>query len=129
VARKLKIKELQARKQALIAESDAYRQILRLELQNLRLRGAHVRRRASQWWFHPALRFLPLALGLYRTGFAGFRGKRRRGWLGLLPLAMAAWRGYRQFGPLFQHWFFSRKASNGEERRRSPEDRTPAGNI
>jgi hypothetical protein len=128
VARNLKIKGLQARKQALIAESDAYRQILRLELQNLRLRGAHARRKASMWWSHPALRFLPLVLGLYRTGFGGFRQKRRRGLLGLLPLALAAWRGYRQFGPLFQQWFMSRKASNGE-RRRSPEDRAPAANI
>ena len=54
------LKELRARKQALILESDLNRQVLRLEVEQIRLRGQRLKR--SYGWLNLAWKWtLPLA--------------------------------------------------------------------
>ena len=62
MARFLEIKDIQARKKALVAESEVYRQIMRLEIQNARLYGIGLKRRCSSFGTsNPLLLFgLPL---------------------------------------------------------------------
>lgn len=96
------VRHLEARKQALAAESELYRQILKLEVENLRLSSARARRRFSvlgnsaQWLLLGA----PVAGSLLRT--------RRMGRLRLFTTALMAWRMYQRIAPLcqqlFSHW-------------------------
>ncbi len=96
------VRHLEARKQALAAESELYRQILKLEVENLRLSSVRARRRittlgnSAQWLLLGA----PLARSLLRT--------RRIGRFRLVTTALMAWRMYQKIAPLcqqlFSHW-------------------------
>jgi hypothetical protein len=87
------LKDLAARKRALVAESDAYRQTLRFELRNLRLYGAQVRRKFSILALvNPLLSMgAPLAGSLF--------GKRQPKWLRMAKAAFAGWHLFRRFAP------------------------------
>ena len=85
MARLLEIKELQDRKKALVAESEVYRQILRLEVQNARLYGIGMRRRCSSFGTsNPLLLFgIPLLNQFLKrrlTKRLGFLGKIFSSW-------------------------------------------------
>lgn len=125
----LTIKELEARKRALAAESEVYRQTLQLEVQNLRLYGARLHGKLG--FFSPAN---PLMMALpFGLSFLRFRGprwfQRKRKWRrpGLLGTIWLAWRLYRRFGPelrgLLDRQFSARRASPDRE------SRSPAPNI
>ncbi len=100
----LTIKQLEARKRALVAESEVYRQTLKLEVQNLRLYAVRFQRKLG--FFSPAN---PLMMALpFGLSFLRFRGprwfQRKRKWRrpGFIGALWLGWRLYRRFGPLFQ---------------------------
>ena len=82
-----KVKALEAKRKALAAESEVYRQTLKLEIQNLRLCGLEAKRKAS---IFKALPLLSLAAPLAGS----FLGKNRRSWSRLLSAAVVGWKIY-----------------------------------
>jgi hypothetical protein len=88
--------ELEARKRALVAESEIYRQTLKLEFQNLRLYGAGLQRKFAAFRLLQPLLMLaaPFARGSFRKrGFSKFR---------LVTKAIWAWQLYRRIAPVLQ---------------------------
>ncbi len=102
--------DLEARKRALVAESEVYRQTLTLEIQNLRLYGVRFQRK-----FAVARLANPLILAA--TSWLASRWvrpksthrKRQGKWSRLFGASLMGWRLYRQFGPVLQSWIFRRK--------------------
>jgi len=96
------LKETEARKRALVVESEVYRQILTLEIQNLRLYGVRTQRNlALLRLLNPVL----LATGtLFGVRFVrrATKPKERGKWSRVLRLALVAWRFYRQFAPTLE---------------------------
>ncbi|HWH68049.1 MAG TPA: hypothetical protein VNT26_01580 [Candidatus Sulfotelmatobacter sp.] len=105
MARLLQVKPFQLRKQALVAESEVYRQTLHLECQNLLLYGVHLKRKLARYRASTkSLLMLASAVGALvgarsRRSEAKPRQKKR----GLLATALVGWRLYRRFGPLLQN--------------------------
>jgi hypothetical protein len=93
--------DLQERKRALVAESEVYRQMLRLEVQNIRLYGAGVRRKFA--WMRLANPLLLLAGSYVGSRFLSGRPRTgsRGGW-SWVGVALMAWRLARSYGPLLQ---------------------------
>lgn len=102
-----KVNDIQARKRALVTESEVYREMLKLEAQNLQLYSLRMQRRFSKVAkLAPLLLLAKPAAGLL---FAR-RKPARRGWIGT---AFLGWRLYRQFAPtlgLFLQRFAGRKS-------------------
>ncbi len=96
---------LEQRKRALTAESEIYRETLKLEVQNLRLYGIGLRRRFNFVSSVAPLFILtaPLIRALARRSRPH---KRKRS---LLAKVLLAWRVYRQFSP-FVASFLGRNA-------------------
>jgi hypothetical protein len=96
MARFFQVDELEARKRALVTESEVYRQALKLEAQNLQLYGAAARRKLLVFGaVRPLLLTgLPFLLGWWRQRRAPAAKP------GLLKTALIGWRLYRQFGPV-----------------------------
>jgi len=116
------MKDLQARKRALAAESEVYRQTLKLELQNLRLYGMSLKRKVTK------ARASSLALAAGAPLLWALLFKRRRSKLGLASAAVTAWNLYRKFAPLFRG-FFAQSEASGQRASARPADGTLAGNI
>jgi len=73
----------------LVAESEVYRQTVKLELENLRI-YTHQKKRAFS-----SLRLAsPLIMGV----FSWATGKRRLGWREIGTLALLGWQWWRRFG-------------------------------
>ena len=91
MARFIKIAQLEQRKKALIAESEAYRQVLHLEIQNLRAAGYRWRRSfATLSMANPLiLAGLPLLAALLR------RRRRAAPGLRLMTAALFGWKTLR----------------------------------
>lgn len=107
--------DLEAKKRALIAESEVYRQMLTVDVHNLRIYNAHFQRKLKVLRSFRALVFLlPLLAPLgFRFARAGRRETHTRGgWRGLVGTGLFAWRLYRKFNPLLRslasNGFFSR---------------------
>src|SRR5438067_1581931 len=92
--------ELQARKAALAAESEVYRQTLRLELQNLRLCALRARKKVS--FFGSSAPWLLLTAPLLRSWISSLFGRRRFGRARLLTRALMTWQMYRRLAPIWQ---------------------------
>ncbi len=127
MGRNLTMRELRARKRRLVAESDIYRQTLRLEVHNLRVYQAGVRRKLS--YFRALSPVLMMAAGLLRAPL-GRRGvqRRPRSWLRLATRSLMSMRMYRQVLPLLQPLlagFLVQKRS----RAAAAEAQAPAANI
>jgi hypothetical protein len=90
------MKELEARKRALVAESEVYRESLKLELMNVQVYGARMRRKVASYGALKPLLFLgaPLVGSIFSR-----RRKERRGLLGTL---LTGYRLYQGFAPLLQ---------------------------
>jgi hypothetical protein len=97
-----KIRDLEARKRALIEQSDLYRQSLRFEIDNLRLHATSIRRKATWLTLTPLWPLLPQLL----TAF--FKKKRpttsKFRWL---PAVLAGWQLYQKVAR-FMPGIFSR---------------------
>ena len=87
------MRELEARKRLLVAECEVYRELLKLEIQNLKIHGVRTRKKfRSLRWLSPfVMMSLPMAGSL-------FRRKRRFAWRRVGALALIVWRFYRMFG-------------------------------
>lgn len=103
MARFFQIAGLEARRRALVAECEVCRQTLTLEVQNLRLYGARVRRRYN--WLSPSNPLAswlgPLAgLTLRRSLLPGLLRTRLGSRFRAVGTALTLWQLYRRFGPL-----------------------------
>ncbi len=105
------IRELEARRQALVGESEVYRQTLLLEVMNLRLAGAETRRQLGSTLRPWLVVLAPLGalIGMWRDGGAPSKGPPRK--RGMLGKALLLYRLYRRFGPVLQPWLAQLVAS------------------
>ncbi len=114
--------ELEARKRALAAESEVYRQTLTLELQNLRVYGLNLKRKFAGFGTLNRLLMLVVPLAspfLHRRRPRGFR---------LVTTAFFVWRLGRKLVPLLQG-FFRRPASGPRPAAPRSEGKDSAANI
>ena len=96
------MKELEARKRALVTESEVYRETLKLELLNLQIYGARVQRKLATYAAFKPLLFVGVPL------IVSLLGRRRHGRHGLFAAALVGYRVYRGFAPLLHQliaWF------------------------
>ena len=123
-----KIEELQARKRALVTESEICRETLKVELHNLLLYGSSFRKRFEKVrsagpWFLLAVPIIAPLLGFL------FHKKKSEphpssGIKGKIATALVGLRLFRKYSPMV-----SSLVSHFMSKRRSAEDRTPASNI
>jgi hypothetical protein len=130
MAKIFRLDEIQAKKRALVAESEVYRQTLTLEIQNLRLYGVRMQKRFAL--LRVANPLLILAGSLLGSRFFGKRAVKapaaapRRKWSRMVGTALMGWRLFRQFQPLIQELVSRRwrvRRRNGlaaEEESRAP---------
>jgi hypothetical protein len=105
----VELNELEAKRKALAAEAEVYRQTLKLEIQNLRLCAAKAKRTATSLSFsNPAVMLGAVVAGKLLKGRSFFR-------LRLVTTAIVAWQLYQKlFMPLKS--LFSRRASRSTHR-------------
>jgi len=112
MARIFKIKELEARKRALVEESDLYRQTLRFEIHNLRLRAMWTKRRATWLTLSP---LLPLLAPLIKAFVKRKQTQRSSKWR-IVSAALAGWQLYQKISRFVPAIFSrSRRARLGDE--------------
>ncbi len=104
-----RVKDLEARKRALVAESELYRQTLTLEIQNLRIYGVRMQKKfAVMRMAGPLLIVIGSLVGSRVLGRS--RAQKKRGkWSRLLGASLMGWRLFRQFGPLVQNILAQRR--------------------
>ncbi len=105
MARRLKIADLEARKRALVAESEVYRQSLKLELTNLRLYGATLRRKWSVFSSLKPVFIVGLPL------LSALVSKRRRKKMGWIRTLFGGWRLFRTVSPVLQFALSARRGA------------------
>jgi hypothetical protein len=88
--------KFEAKKKLLAAESEVYRQLLKLEFQTFKIYGARTKRKLTS-----AKTYLPLLMsGLPFLG--GFSGRKRGLSLkGIGSLVLLGWKTYQRFAPMF----------------------------
>jgi hypothetical protein len=132
MARILKVKQLQAKKRALVAESDVYRQSLMVEIRNLQLYGARMRQRFTALTSSPLFIFLaPLAGSLLRMRFgSGLPFMRRRGRRrpSLIRTLLISLKLFRRMAPLLGG-LLARQMARGQPAAERAEEEAPAANI
>ncbi len=129
MARIFKIKQLEAKKRALVAESEVCRQTLLLDLQNLSLYRLRVQRRFNLLTRLPWSLLLPLAGVLFKRRRRGSVGaKRGFKWPGLLRAGLMGFRLFRQYGPLLQG-MMAQQFAQQEPSPAATEETAPAANI
>ncbi len=106
------LSDLQARKRALVIESEVYRQTLMLEVQQVQVRARAVRRRLATFG-SPLFLLAPLigpwlARARARVVQRVVFGKQPFGWRRLALGAWTAWRLYRQFSPIARNFLGAR---------------------
>ena len=120
--------ELRARKRMLVSESDIYRETLRLEVHNLRVYGAGLKRKFSALGALKPL--LLVAAGMFGPPLGrSFVRRRRRNWLRPLLTSLLSWKVYRQVAPLVRAFMNrSREAGPGSPAP-AAEEQAPAAGI
>jgi hypothetical protein len=113
MGRIFKVKELEAKKRALVEESDLYRQTLRFEVHNLRLHAMWTKRRMTALTFSPLWTLVPPFL----NSFLSKRKRRSSKWR-IFSTALAVWQLYRKFSGFLPSLFsrFRRAEAREEER-------------
>ena len=110
--------QLEARKRALVAESEAYRQTLQLQVAQVQLQAEHLKRRLKLILFaQPLVALLPLGFKLLVGRKARATGNSNGKLGGIISAAMMGWRVARRFGPIFSA--FRRRARQRRFERRS----------
>jgi hypothetical protein len=117
------VKELDARKRALAAQSEVYRQTLVMEARNLMLYGTYLRRRYTRPNPSNVLLLLaPVLGGLWMT-----RARKKRSMFSRVTgSALLGWKIYQKVAP-YCGGFFSRFASRRYQAR--AEAKAPAANV
>jgi hypothetical protein len=118
MGRIFKVKELEAKKRALVEESDLYRQTLRFEVHNLRLHAAWTKRKLTWLTFTPLWSLLPPLLNSF------VKKKRRSSKWRLLSTALAGWQLYRKVSGFLPALF-----SRSRRARVRDEESAPAATI
>jgi hypothetical protein len=96
--------DLQARKKALAVESDVYRELLKFEIQNLRIYSLKAKQRFYS--FNVLDSFLKFAL----PAAGGFFSKQRGfSWKRIAGVTLAGWQTYSRVRPLMQGLFGRKK--------------------
>jgi hypothetical protein len=128
MARLLKLADLEARKQALVAESEIYRQTLQVEFHNIQLSIAGTSRKLSH--FKSLFAIVPVGSSLLGVLVATLfrRKKSETSGLRILPTALMGWRLYQKYGSMLQP-LVSKFINRRRNSRARGEDRTPAANI
>jgi len=104
MGRIIQVKDIEARKRALAAGSEACRQALKLELHNLRLYGSSLQRKLNP--IHGLGPLLMLGAPLA----ASFLRRKQPKWLRLVETALVGWRLYRRFAPILSEILPRRKS-------------------
>lgn len=88
----------------LVAESEVYRQLLKLEIQTFKVYGTRTRRRLSSisTYLPLVISGIPFVSGLFRKKHSAVFSLKRLGSLFLL-----GWKAYRQFYPLISRGRFT----------------------
>lgn len=104
MARIFKVTDLEARRRALAAESEVYRQALTLEIQNLRLYAARQQRTYGGIvsGLASSAPILKLLMPLVAMWMRRRRHRRRGKWSRLIGLAAMGWQAYSRFGPMIR---------------------------
>ena len=116
------VKDLEARKRALVAESEIYRQTLKLEVQNVRLYAVGFKRQYAMFRTLQPL----LMLGL---PFAGSLFGRRSRRLGLFRKALIGWKIFKQLSPWISRLFAKSAARRRNNGGTPAEEREPSSVI
>ena len=116
------MKELEARKRALVAESELYRETLKLELLNLQVYGQRMERKVASYAALKPLLFIVAPL----VGF--LLGRRRLERRGLFATVLIGYRLYRGFAPLAQKLIMKWYGSPGPRPLPQKEASAPAAN-
>jgi hypothetical protein len=125
----LGIKEIEARKRALVAESEVYRETLKLEIQNVRLYKARIGRNFAIFRLaNPAALFLGSLVASRFLGSGRERRKPRGKWSRIIGGLLVGWRLYRNFGPLL-HTILRNRTLMARRRHPPQEEQFPAANI
>ena len=104
--------KLATRKKMLVAESEVYRQLLKLEIQTFKVYGTRTRRRLTSF-----TTYLPLAISGIPFLSGLFRKKRTRSFSlkRLSSLFLLGWKAYRQFSPIFTRSGFAGSKAESTE--------------
>jgi hypothetical protein len=113
MARVFKIKDLEARKRAVLEQSDLYRQSLRFEIDNLRLHATSMRRKATWLTLTPLWPLVPALLKVFVKKKRPTTPKWR--WL---SAAMVGWQLYQKVARFVPGIFF-------RDRRRVRDEHAP----
>lgn len=114
--------ELEKKKRMLLAESEVYRQLLKLEFHNLKICRLQAKRRFTSFGLTNPLFMLGLpavgALFMKGSPVAGslFGRRRRSGWKQFIATVFMSWQAYNRLVP-FCKTIFSR---DGEAARKAP---------
>jgi len=107
VAGLTQITDLEAKKKALAAESEVYRQMIGLELRNLQIYGQRVRRKFD------VLGVVQPLLALVRPERAESR-RRQPKWFRIAKTALAGWQLYRRLVPFVRDEIFGHRRKADE---------------
>jgi hypothetical protein len=127
MVRIFEVGDLQARKRALVAESELYRQTLALEVHNFQLYASEVRHKIHRLRIYkPFFLAAPVLLSLLRSGWSGERKeKRQTGWRRALAMVLMGWRAYRKFGPVLQAMILQQMRARDAGQETSASQSTP----
>ena len=89
--------ELDNRKKLLVAESEVYRQMIKLEIQNFRIYGTRAKQKANSFRNYGSLLMMLVRL----AGGLGGKKKRISRIRRFASLAFSAWQMYSRFGQFF----------------------------
>jgi hypothetical protein len=88
--------ELEARKKLLVAESEVYRELLKLEIQNFRIYGKKTQRKLSLLGTFQT--YLPMMMSGIPVAATLFGRKQRFSFQKFGSLLFLGWKAYNQFG-------------------------------
>lgn len=94
--------DFEKRKKMLAAESEVYRELLKLEIQTYRIHAIQLKKRVTALGTYGPLAMSSLP---FITAMFGGRKKRKLSIRRLSSLALLAWRTYKQVKPLFRDAF------------------------
>ena len=111
MARFFEVGEIEAKKRALIAESEVYRSVLTLEVQNIRIYGGNLKSKLS------VLKRLEPLLTLSAALAGVVQRKPARPPRGLFHRAARVWRIYRLFSPVLNLALAQKQAKEGSAKK------------
>ena len=103
--------DLEKRKKMLVAESEVYRELLKLEIQTYRIHAIKLKKRVSALGTYGPLAMSSLP---FVTAMFGGRKKKKLSINRLSSLVFLAWKTYKQVKPLFRGPFATHRTRRTE---------------